>query len=63
MMPPLDPNRKVRREILSIINEHRVNQEQPLTLLDDDVLMSQVANCYATFLLDHSENEETLKEL
>ena len=53
-MPPLDPNRKVRREVLTIINHHRATQEQPLAMLDDDLIASQVANCYATFLLDHS---------
>lgn len=56
--PPLDPRRKVRREILRTVNELRDKFERPNVNVDK--LTEKAADAYAEYLLRDEENEEVL---
>jgi hypothetical protein len=57
--PPLDPRRKVRREILRTINELRDKFERPN--IQADRMTDKVADAYAEYLLREEESDEILK--
>lgn len=58
-LPPLDRNRKIRREVVRTINDVRAKFASTAPL-SHDVLLSNAAEEYAQFLLANPPNEETL---
>lgn len=52
--PPLDPKRKVRREVLQTINELR--EKFKVAGIANDPLTNQAADAYANYLLTEQEN-------
>lgn len=60
-LPPLDPRRKTRRDILKSINDLRDKTSK--TELNVDLLGNTVGNAYAEYLLDNRPNSEELKKI
>jgi hypothetical protein len=60
-LPPLDPRRKTRRDILRSINELR--EKDSKLELNVDLTGNTVGNAYAEYLLDNRPNSEELKKI
>lgn len=60
-LPPLDPWRKSRRDILRSINELREKDDKAELFVD--LVGHKVGNAYAEYLLDHRPNEDELKKI
>lgn len=60
-LPPLDKNRKIRRDIIRSVNDVRESKELPTVFVDH--IGNKVATEYAEYLLDNNEDPAILQEI
>ena len=60
-LPPQDPRRKTRRDVLRYINEFREKQSQHELYID--LIGNKVGNAYAEYLLDNRPDNDELKKI
>ena len=62
-LPPLDPWRKIRRELLKILNQSRHEENPDLQEMHIDYLATDAAQEYAKYVLEEDEEEKILHDL
>jgi hypothetical protein len=62
-LPPLDPWRKIRRELLKILNQSRHEEDPNLQEMHIDYLATDAAQEYAKYVLEEEEDDKILHDL
>lgn len=62
-LPPLDPWRKIRRELLKILNQSRQEENPDLQEMHIDYLATDAAQEYAKHVLEEEEDDKVLNDL
>lgn len=62
-LPPLDPWRKIRRELLKILNQSRHEEDPDLQEMHIDYLATEAAQEYAKYVLEEDEDDKILNDL